>query len=104
MASETTPEVLLHVGLAKTGSTAIQLYLYHEREALARHGVYWAETYPNGLFALNDCAHPVYSHKWGGWLDPAKFPVTPDAAWRALRETILAKGGRHVLSSERFSD
>jgi hypothetical protein len=104
MASGTTPELFVHVGLAKTGSTAIQLYLYRARQEFAKHGVYWAETYPNGLYELNDCAHHVYSHKWGGWLDPSKFPVTPDEAWRSLREAIEAKGGRHVISSERFGD
>lgn len=98
------PELLVHVGLPKTGTTAIQQYMYIAREVYAKQGIYWAETYPNGISEINDWAHHVYSHKWGGWLMPSKFIVPPDEAWRALQESIRAKGGRHIISSERFAD
>ncbi len=98
------PELLVHVGLPKTGTTAIQRYMYLRRQAYAQQGIYWAETYPNGISELDDSAHHVYSHKWGGWMDPSKFLVTPDEAWRALQEFMRAKGGRHIISSERFAD
>src|SRR5579871_2396250 len=104
MVSATTPELLVHVGLPKTGTSAIQLYMYRAREDFAKNGIYWAETYPNGLHEWADVAHYVYSHKWGGWLDQSKFKVTPDVAWRSLSEAIATKGGRHVISSERFCD
>ncbi len=104
MTFDPVPELLVHVGLPKTGTTAIQRYMYLRREAYAQQGIYWAETYPNGIAEVNDWAHHVYSHKWGGWLDPSKFLVTPDEAWRALQEFMRAKGGRHIISSEEFSE
>jgi hypothetical protein len=97
------PELLVHVGLPKTGTSAIQRYMYSRREGYAQHGIYWAETYPNGIAESRDWSHHVYSHKWGGWLDPSQFLVTPDEAWRALQEFMRAKGGRHIISSERFA-
>jgi hypothetical protein len=98
------PELLVHVGLPKTGTTAIQRYMYLRREAYAQQGVYWAETYPRpGRSRPRDWGHQVYSHKWGGWVPPPPFPVTSDEAWRALQEFIRAKGGRHIISSERIA-
>jgi len=94
----------LHIGLPKTGTTAIQRYMYFNRDAYAAQGVFWAETHPNELHEINDWAHHVYSHKWGGWLDPAKFAVTPDTAWERLGETMRATPGRYFVSSERFAD
>jgi hypothetical protein len=104
MSLDPVPELIVHVGLPKTGTTAIQRYMYLRREAYAQQGIYWAETYPNGLSEMDDWAHHVYSHKWGGWLTPSEFLVTPDDAWRALQEFMRAKGGRHIISSERFAD
>jgi len=79
--------------------------MYTRREAYAQQGIYWAETYPYGAEPRpDDWAHHIYSHKWGGWLDSSKFPVTPDQAWEMLGEFMRAKGGRHIVSSERFAD
>lgn len=104
METKAAAEVILHVGLPKTGTTAIQRYMYHRREAYADLGIHWAETHPNGIHEINDWAHHVYSHKWGGWLDVSKFVITPDSAWAAFGDTVRAKAGRHILSSERFAD
>jgi hypothetical protein len=93
------PELLVHVGLPKTGTTAIQRYMYLRREAYAQQGIYWAETY---LRPPGNWAHHVYSNKWGGRLAPSKPLVTSDEAWRALQESMRAKGGRHIISAERF--
>jgi len=103
MPYDSVPELLVHVGLPKTGTSAIQRYMYFRREAYAQQGIYWAETYPYGEPGSDDWAHHIYSHKWGGWLNRSKFPVTPDEAWQALQESIRAKGGRHIVSSERFA-
>lgn len=106
MSTDSVPELLIHVGGPKTGTTAIQRYMYRSREAYARQGIYWVETYP-GLKSPDhpdSWAHHVYSHKWGGWLNSSEFEVTPDEAWRALQEFIQTKGGRHIISSERFTD
>jgi len=79
--------------------------MYTRREAYAQQGIYWAETYPYGAKpGSDDWAHHIYSHKWGGWLDSSNFPVTPDEAWETLGEFMRAKGGRHIVSSERFAD
>jgi hypothetical protein len=97
------PELLIHVGLPKTGTSAIQRYMYLSREAYAQHGIYWAETYFDDEMSDRSWCHHMYSHKWGAWPDAPEFPVTPDEAWRALGESIHAKGGRHIISSERLA-
>lgn len=97
-------ELILHIGLPKTGTTAIQRYMYFNREAYAETGVHWAETYPNGIHEINDWAHHVYSHKWGGWLNPDDFVVSPDQAWQALAGRMQEIPGRYLVSSERLAD
>lgn len=99
-----TSELILHVGLPKTGTTAIQRFMFRHRKEYEEQGVYWAETFPTGEKAINDWTHHVYSHKWGGWIEPEHFSVTPDEAWLALAEAMRAKPGRYILSSERFAD
>jgi hypothetical protein len=104
MTFDPVPELLVHVGLPKTGTTAIQRYMFFRREAYAQQGIYWAETYRKGNSALGDWAHHVYSNKWEAFDDPSEFLVTSDEAWRALQEFMRAKGGRHIISSEEFSE
>jgi hypothetical protein len=104
MTFDLVPELLVHVGLPKTGTTAIQRYMYLRREAYAQQGIYWAESYRNGNSVPGDWAHHVYSNKWEAFDDPSEFLVTSDEAWRALQEFMRAKGGRHIISSERFVD
>lgn len=36
--------IILHAGTNKTGTTALQLYLYHNRENLAKNGIWFPET------------------------------------------------------------
>jgi hypothetical protein len=104
MTFDLVPELLVHVGLPKTGTTAIQRYMYLRREAYAQQGIYWAESYRNGNSVPGDWAHHIYSNKWEAFDDPSEFLVTSDEAWRALQEFMRAKGGRHIISSEEFSE
>ena len=46
-------KIVLHIGLPKTGSTALQQALYHAREALLRQGV----LYPAQVFREDDPKH-----------------------------------------------
>lgn len=97
-------ELILHVGLPKTGTTAIQRYMFNNRAELAAKGVYWAETYSNDVNTVNCWAHHVYSHKWGGWMDESCFVIPPDEAWQKLANIISKTPGRYIVSSERFAD
>ena len=103
MAFRSVPELLVHVGLPKTGTTAIQRYMYLNRDAYAQRGIYWAETYLDGGVEPDAWAHHIYSSKWGGWADCSQYSATPDEAWQALRNSMRAKGGRHIISSEAFA-
>ena len=42
-----TPSVLLHIGPAKTGSTAMQHAMFQVREQLAEHGVHYVGSRPH---------------------------------------------------------
>lgn len=97
-------ELIVHIGLPKTGTTAIQRYMYANKADYAEAGVFWANTHPNGIHEINDWAHHIYSHKWGGWIDPSTFPVKPDVAWEMLADEMRKQPGRYIVSSERFAD
>ena len=97
--------VIIHIGVPKTGSTAIQKFLFKKKEELKKLGLEYHETY-----ALDDenpdyWAHHLLAHKWGGWMNKNSFPIQPDDAWKALREDVLNGDNRTILiSSERFAD
>lgn len=97
-------ELIIHIGVPKTGTTAVQGYLYQNRARLAELGIYYPETFLDGFPLQDQWAHHLHAHKWGGWLDRQKFQTSPDAAWQALRDEISAKPGRYIISSERFAD
>lgn len=90
--------VLLHVGVHKTGTTAIQAALADAREPLAEHGV----RYPGKLQAQHRAALAVLGRPWGwnarggGVLDREHFD-------RLAKRTAQASG-RVVISSEFFCE
>lgn len=96
--------VFVHIGLPKTGTTAIQSYLYENRHALAETGLYYPETHLENFRIDEQSAHHLLAHKWNGWLDKKKFTTTPDEAWDMLAAEIAARPGRYIISSERFAD
>lgn len=90
--------VLLHVGVHKTGTTAIQAALADAREDLAAHNV----RYPGKLQAQHRAALAVLGRPWGwnarggGVLDREHFD-------RLARRTAKSPG-RTVISSEFFCE
>jgi hypothetical protein len=103
---EATPqsELIVHVGVPKTGTTAIQAYLYDNRADLRKQGVVYPETHLEEFSQLDRSAHHLLAHKWGGWLDSSRFSIAPDEAWKSLAKTAATEPGRYIISSERFSD
>lgn len=97
-------ELILHIGVPKTGTTAIQRSLYQNRNQLEEQGVFYPETFLDAFPVEDQWAHHLYAHKWGGWLDARKFNISPDAAWHSLREKVESEPGRYIVSSERFAD
>lgn len=90
--------VLLHIGVHKTGTTAIQAALADARPELRAQGV----TYPGKLQAQHRAALAVLQRHWG-WnarggsvLDPAHFDK--------LANRVHRHRGRVVISSEFFCE
>ena len=105
------PDLLLHVGMEKTGSTSIQAFLEANRPALAARGV----LYPDGLgrparpMVALSVPHARATGDWGGvrpeerpHLEAAFDGLFADAASFARAMDAVASGGarRVVLSSE----
>jgi hypothetical protein len=90
--------ILFHIGVHKTGTTAIQAALANAREPLAEHGV----RYPGKLQAQHRAALAVLGRPWGwntrggGVLDRKHFD-------RLAKRTAQAPG-RVVISSEFFCE
>lgn len=97
-------ELIIHLGVPKTGTTAIQGYLYRNRQRLADAGVFYPETFLDNFSEQERWAHHLHAHKWDGWLDKSQFMTSPDEAWQHLAKTIAKQPGRYLLSSERFAD
>ena len=91
-------EMLLHVGVHKTGTTAIQAALADARVQLAEHGV----TYPGRKQAQHGAALAVIERTWG-WKERGGRP--PDLArFDTLVKASRAARGRVVASSEFFCE
>lgn len=90
--------VLLHIGVHKTGTTAIQAALADARPVLREHGVY----YPGKRPAQHRAALSVLQRPWG-WADRGAEAYDrsnfDDMAARVLRHQ-----GRTVISSEFFCE
>lgn len=97
-------ELIIHIGVPKTGTTAVQGYLYQNRARLAELGIYYPETFLDGFSIQDQWAHHLHAHKWGGWLNQGRFKTKPDLAWQSLREEMSAMPGRYIISSERFGE
>ncbi|SDU99815.1 hypothetical protein SAMN04488544_3218 [Microlunatus sagamiharensis] len=91
--------LLVHAGMPKTGTTALQRVSAARRDLLAGHGVRYPGTGSNHRKALF-----AYSARPVGWDGPG--PSTPKVArWRELRDEVRSAEGQRVwLSNENLSD
>ncbi|HTR71506.1 MAG TPA: hypothetical protein VMH41_14925 [Mycobacteriales bacterium] len=96
---------VLHIGLPKTGSTALQGFLSGNRATLARHGLRW----PESIFGPNHLVVPAAFTVRRERLT-ASVGVTNDRDQRRARERLrkrldaeLAHGTTVILSSEQMS-
>jgi hypothetical protein len=89
--------IILHIGLYKTGTTAVQRFFTRNRSALTERGVLYPES-----FTKFDAHHPLPWALGVGHRD--KVPsVRPDEVVRAiLQEAASAGADTVVLSSEEF--
>lgn len=90
--------VLLHVGVHKTGTTAIQAALADAREDLADHGV----RYPGKLQAQHRAALALLGRPWG-W-NSRGGSVMDRRHFDALVRRATKHDGRVVISSEFFCE
>jgi hypothetical protein len=89
--------IILHIGVYKTGTTAVQSFLARNRSALTERGILYPES-----FTRFDAHHPLPWALGVGHLD--KDPsVRPDEVVRAiLQEAESAGADTVILSSEEF--
>jgi hypothetical protein len=90
--------VLLHVGVHKTGTTALQAALADARPELAALSV----TYPGKKQAHHTAALAVVGRTWG-WKDNGG-EVTPISRYDKLVGQVKASSGKAIVSSEFFCE
>lgn len=90
--------VLLHVGVHKTGTTALQAALADARPELATLSV----TYPGKKQAHHTAALAVVGRTWG-WKDNGG-EVTPISRYEKLLSQSKAASGKVIVSSEFFCE
>lgn len=88
--------VALHIGIHKTGTTAIQAALADARPELAAHGV----LYPGKGQAQHGAAMAILDRPWG-WVGRGEKPANPRAFERIAAES-RRHPGRVIISSETF--
>jgi hypothetical protein len=94
-------EVLLHIGLPKTGTTALQTCLRSSRTELARHGVLYPDAVSSQLrWAPN---HVPAANAPLGWPQPAAASDAAAEMWAALLDEVRAHHGRVVVSAENIT-
>ena len=89
-----TPSLVIHAGVHKTGSTAIQHYFWRHADELARQGLLYPET------ARPEDPVTWFGHHQIAWAFTRRGPSPPDVLARLRRE--IEESGAHtaVVSSE----
>jgi hypothetical protein len=90
------PELLLHIGTHKTGTTSIQRFCGNNRDALREHGV-WYPSASVGPFPKHYAHHRI-AHAIAGNDD--KFDVSSAREFFAAVEKNMKAGERALLSAE----
>jgi len=89
----------VHIGAPKTGSTAIQRFLYESRDRLSAQGVLYPDVSLRG-YGHHDLAF-LLGGGYPGWATPQDRPLAE--LGEALRDAVRAGGAETVLlSSENF--
>ena len=88
---------LLHIGLPKTGTTALQSTAQARREALLEHGV----LYPGGGLNHREAVSAVMGRRWG-WNGPGAT-VPAMTHWERLMEKVEQDSSRRVWISHEFA-
>jgi hypothetical protein len=106
MASEKT--LLVHIGIQKTGTSAIQRFCFENRETLSEFNLaYWDGLTgwhsADGLKTADDISHHVLSSMWGGWINRYPDGLTPNVAWAKLVQSLRAENKKIIVSSEQFA-
>jgi hypothetical protein len=84
--------VYVHIGLPKTGTTAVQEMLWHNRGALATAGI----CYPSPIYAAHFLAAiDLQRGRYRDWLEPLA-----EGAWARLAEDVRSWPGTAVISCE----
>jgi len=94
------PQITIHMGDAKTGTTSLQTLLFDNREALRGHGVVYADS---GRIVPRAIGHHQLPKSLYAEDSPADLAQSPP--WADLKKEIadLPAGMRMILSSEGFS-
>ena len=92
------PHCFVHIGAPKTGSTAIQRFLFENREALRERAMLYPDANLRG-YGHHDLAF-LLSGGYPAWAIPQPKPLAEIAA--ELRAAGADHGGSIVLSSENF--
>lgn len=90
--------ICLHIGVHKTGTTALQAALADARKDLAAHHV----TYPGRRLAHHGPAMAVLGRPWG-WSGRGGQSTDP-AVFDALARQVRRQRGRVMISSEQFCE
>ena len=90
--------MLLHIGVHKTGTTAVQTALANSRDILGK----WGVRYPGHLMAHRDVASSVMGRPLGWRTDGARAPQ--QALWNRIVKQAHEYHGITVISSEFFAE
>ncbi len=106
------PELFLHIGTTKTGSTSIQAVLDARRRELPPQGAYWPKTHGGAKRHLLLAAGSATAGKYLQWIpEPVWQGMEPAARMAAYREEFVQeiqalpkkKIDRVIISAEQFS-
>lgn len=92
------PKCFIHIGAPKTGTTAIQQFLYDNRIALESKGILYPDVCVRG-YGHHDIAFLV-SGGYPHWATPQQRPI--DDLAKELSETVRGQSADLLLSSENF--
>ena len=105
------PDLILHIGTTKTGSTSIQYVLDSKRRDLPAQGAYWPETHGakrHLMLALSHSRAERFHEMLGNPLWQGMEPAARIAAYRSEfaqeMQSLPHSVNRVIISAEQFSE